>query len=184
MERVLLAIDVQNDFCPGGALPVPGGAEVVAVINLLAARFRLVAATQDWHPPGHVSFSVWPEHCLAGTAGAAFHPQLDCSRFALILRKGQRPELDSYSAFFENDRRTATGLGGWLRELGVREVFLAGLATDVCVYHSALDALRLGLEVRLVEDACRGIDSPAGSLGQRVAELRRAGVKLLAAGEA
>lgn len=183
MERVLLVIDVQNDFCRGGSLEVPGGEQVVPVINLLTRRFRRIVATQDWHPPGHVSFSEWPEHCVAGTAGAAFHPALESSAFDLILRKGRRPELDSYSAFFENDRRTSTGLIGWLRELGAGEVFLSGLATDVCVYYSALDAVRLGLGVCLVQDACRGIDSPAGSLAARLDELRSSGVRLLSSTE-
>jgi nicotinamidase/pyrazinamidase len=205
-DRTLLVIDVQNDFCPGGSLPVAEGERVVPVINRLAAAFRRVVATQDWHPPGHVSFAsshpgrrpfeslplasldgrlqrLWPEHCLAGSGGAELHPELDTRPFALIVRKGTRPELDSYSAFFENDRRTATGLGFYLRGLGVEEVWLAGLATDVCVYHSAMDARALGFTVFLVEEACRGIDQPPGSLGERLAELRRAEVRVVGADE-
>jgi len=204
VERVLLVIDVQNDFCRGGSLEVPGGEQVVPVINLLTRRFRRIVATQDWHPPGHVSFAsshpgarpfqelelagglrqtVWPEHCLAGSRGAELHPGLEAAPLTLLVRKGARRELDSYSAFFENDRRTPTGLIGWLRELGAGEVFLSGLATDVCVYYSALDAVRLGLGVCLVQDACRGIDSPAGSLAARLDELRSSGVRLLSSTE-
>jgi nicotinamidase-related amidase len=204
VERALLEIDVQNDFCPDGSLPVPEGDRVVPVINRLAPRFAKVVATQDWHPPGHVSFAsshpgtkpfqivdlpggekqtLWPEHCLAGSRGAQLHPGLDSAAVTLVLRKGTRRELDSYSAFFENDRQSPTGLSGWLRELGIGELFLAGLATDVCVYYTALDALRLGFAVRLVEDACRGIDVPAGSLRERLQELIRAGVRILRSNE-
>lgn len=201
-DRVLLVVDVQNDFCPGGALAVPEGDQVVAVINELcrrsSGRFLRVVATQDWHPPGHVSFAsshprrkpfdlirledvdqtLWPDHCVAGTPGAEFHPRLEAIGFDLILRKGRDPKLDSYSAFFENDRRTATGLAPYLQGLGARRVCLAGLATDYCVYYSASDALRLGLEVEMILDACRGIDSPAGSLQERLRELRQAGARL------
>ncbi len=199
-DRVLVVIDVQNDFCPGGALPVAEGDQVVPVINRLAARFQRVVATQDWHPSGHVSFAsshpgrrpfesigsqqLWPDHCLAGSRGAELHPKLDTRPFALIVRKGARRELDSYSAFFENDRSTPTGLGYYLQGLGVGEVWLAGLATDVCVYHSAMDALRLGFGVFLVEEACRGIDQPPGSLKERLAEMKAAGVRPAGAGEA
>lgn len=204
MERALLAIDVQNDFCPGGSLPVPEGDRVVPVLNRLAARFARVVATQDWHPPRHVSFAsshpgaepfqavdlpggekraLWPEHCVAGTRGAELHPGLDPAPVTLIVRKGTRREMDSYSAFFENDRRTPTGLSACLRELGIGEVYLAGLATDVCVFFSAMDALRLGFAVRLVEDACRGIDLPAGSLRERLRELEAAGVRILNSSE-
>jgi nicotinamidase/pyrazinamidase len=200
MGRALLVIDVQNDFCPGGSLAVPDGDRVVPVINRLASGFAKVVATQDWHPPGHVSFAsshpgarafqtaelpgsgrqlLWPDHCLAGSHGAELHPGLQIAPISLIVRKGSRVELDSYSAFFENDRRTPTGLGACLRELGCEELYLCGLATDVCVYYSAQDALRLGFAVRLVQDACRGIDQPAGSLQERLQELARAGVKIL-----
>ena len=204
MQRALLAIDVQNDFCPGGSLAVPEGDRVVPVINRLAVRFQRVAATQDWHPPGHVSFAsshpggrpfqtvelpdgrkqeLWPDHCLAGSRGAELHPGLEEARVQLILRKGTRVGLDSYSAFFENDRRTPTGLAFYLRGLAVEELYLCGLATDVCVYYTAKDALELGFAVRLVRDACRGIDVPAGSLGERLAELAGAGVRVLDSGE-
>ncbi len=204
MGRALLVIDVQNDFCPGGSLAVPEGDRVVPVVNRLAPRFAKAVATQDWHPPGHVSFAsshpgaspfqslelpgagrqlLWPEHCLAGSRGAELHPELELAPFSLLVRKGTRVELDSYSAFFENDQRTPTGLGACLRELGCGELYLCGLATDVCVYHSALDALRLGFAVRLVEDGCRGIDLPAGSLRERLGELEAAGVRILDSSE-
>jgi nicotinamidase/pyrazinamidase len=204
MGRALLVIDVQNDFCPGGSLAVADGDRVVPVINRLAPRFEKVVATQDWHPPGHVSFAsshpgaaafqtvelpgagrqmLWPEHCLAGSRGAELHPGLETAPLSLIVRKGSRVELDSYSAFFENDRRTPTGLNACLRELGFEELYLCGLATDVCVYYSVQDALHLGFAVRLVEDACRGIDQPAGSLQERLRELRRAGVRILDSSE-
>jgi nicotinamidase/pyrazinamidase len=199
---VLLVVDVQNDFCPGGNLAVPGGADVVPLINSLSRRFARVVATQDWHPADHVSFAsnqpnakpfdtisqpkvpggvqiLWPDHCVPGTAGAAFHPDLDTLRFDLILRKGSDPTLDSYSAFFENDQETATGLHFYLRGLGVRSVYLTGLALDVCVFYSAMDALKLGFETIVVEDACRGIDTPPGSMRQRLQEMRDAGARIL-----
>ena len=180
---VLIVVDVQNDFCPGGALAVPRGDEIVPIVNRLAARFHNVVLTQDWHPPGHFSFAsthpgknpfetaaafygpqmLWPDHCTQGTPGAAFHSALDIPHAALVLRKGMEPTIDSYSAFYENDRRTATGLAGYLRERGLRRIFLAGLATDFCVCYSAVDARRLGFEAVVVEPGCRAIDL-AGSL--------------------
>jgi nicotinamidase/pyrazinamidase len=194
---VLLVIDVQNDFCPGGALAVPGGDEVVPVINQLAERFRHVVLTQDWHPRGHRSFAsahpgrqpfdsvempygaqtLWPDHCVQGTAGAAFHAGLQLGeRAELILRKGFRPAIDSYSAFYENDRKTPTGLGGYLRERGFARVFLVGLATDFCVNYSALDARRAGFEAVVLEDACRAIDL-GGSLAAATGAWAAAGVE-------
>ena len=195
-DDVLLVIDVQNDFCPGGALAVADGDAVVPVINGLAERFAHVVLTQDWHPPGHSSFAsshpgsapfetiampygqqtLWPDHCVQGTNGAAFHPQLETERAELVIRKGFRGEIDSYSAFYENDRRTPTGLAGYLRERGLRRIFLAGLATDFCVYYSAVDARRLGFDVVLVEAGCRAIDL-AGSLDAAWAEMATAGVQ-------
>jgi nicotinamidase/pyrazinamidase len=177
-DDLLLVIDVQNDFCGGGALAVPDGDAVVPVINRLAGRFDHVALTQDWHPRGHHSFAtthpgkapfemiampygqqtLWPDHCIQGTPGAGFHPRLAAERAELVIRKGFRSEIDSYSAFHENDRRTPTGLAGYLRERGFRRVFLVGLATDFCVYYSAVDARQLGFDVVLIEAACRGID--------------------------
>jgi nicotinamidase/pyrazinamidase len=175
---VLLVIDVQNDFCPGGNLPVPEGDKVVPVINALARRFRHVVLTQDWHPAGHHSFAsshagrkpyetvavaygpqvLWPDHCMQGTQGAELHAGLDLPHAELVIRKGFRPHIDSYSAFYENDHKTPTGLAGYLRERGLTRVFVAGLALDFCVRYSAEDASRQGFDVVVIEDACRGID--------------------------
>jgi nicotinamidase/pyrazinamidase len=178
---LLLVIDVQNDFCGGGALEVPRGNDVVPVINRLAANFAHVGLTQDWHPKGHVSFAsshkgkepqqtialpygeqiLWPDHCVPGTKGAEFHPDLDTTRAEVIIRKGFNPAIDSYSAFYENDHKTATGLAGYLRSRGLKRLFLVGLATDFCVQYSALDARSEGFEVFAIEDAVRGIDMGA-----------------------
>ena len=197
-----LVVDVQNDFMPGGALGVQGGAGVVPVVNALARRFATVVLTQDWHPADHLSFAsqhagrapferaalhygeqvLWPDHCVQGTAGAAFHAGLDASHARLVLRKGVRREVDSYSAFVEADRATPTGLHGWLSEHGVRAVVLAGLATDYCVAWSALDARRLGYAVTVAEDACRAIDLD-GSLARAWAEMAAAGVRRVWAAE-
>lgn len=175
---VLLVVDVQNDFCQGGALAVPGGDEVVEPINSLAERFRHVVLTQDWHPAGHLSFAsshpdrkpldtitlaygpqiLWPDHCVQGTLGAEFHATLRVPHAELVLRKGYDRAIDSYSAFYENDHQTPTGLGGYLRERGLTRVFIAGLAFDFCVRYSAEDARRAGLGAVVIEDACRGID--------------------------
>jgi nicotinamidase/pyrazinamidase len=195
-DDLLLIIDVQNDFCPGGALAVTAGDAVVPVINRLSERFDHVALTQDWHPSGHSSFAtthpgsspfesiampygqqtLWPDHCVQGTSGAAFHPQLKTDRAELVIRKGFRPEIDSYSAFYENDRRTPTGLAGYLRERGMRRIFMTGLATDFCVYYSAIDARRLGFDVVLIEAGCRAIDL-AGSLQAAWEAMAAAGVQ-------
>jgi nicotinamidase/pyrazinamidase len=195
-DDLLLIVDVQNDFCPGGALAVADGDAVVPVINRLAERFDHVVLTQDWHPPGHSSFAtshpgsepfetismpygqqtLWPEHCVQGTPGAAFHPQLATKPSELVIRKGFRIEIDSYSAFYENDRRTPTGLAGYLRERGLRRLFLVGLATDFCVHYSALDARRLGFDTVVVETGCRAIDL-AGSLDAAWAAMAAAGVQ-------
>ena len=201
--RALLLIDVQNDFCPGGSLAVDRGDEVVPVINRISPAFSRVVATQDWHPPTHVSFAshhagrkplesvdvggapqvLWPDHCVQGTRGAELHPGLDTRGIGLILRKGARPSLDSYSAFFENDRTTSTGLSHWLRGLGVAEVFLCGLATDYCVFASAMDARGLGFAATLVEDACRGVDFPAGSVRRALSDMQKAGVRIIQSAE-
>jgi nicotinamidase/pyrazinamidase len=177
-QDVLLVVDIQNDFCPGGALSVSAGDEVVPIINRLAQRFQHVVLTQDWHPRGHLSFAsthpgakpyetievaygaqiLWPDHCVQGTPGAEFRKDLQITHAELILRKGYHREIDSYSAFYENDRKTHTGLAGYLRERGFARVFLAGLAFDFCVRYSAEDAKREGFEAVVVEDACRGID--------------------------
>jgi len=195
-DDLLLIVDVQSDFCPGGALAVANGDAVVPIINRLTERFDHVALTQDWHPKGHSSFAashlgsapfeainmpygqqtLWPDHCVQGTPGAAFHPQLETKRAQMVIRKGFRPDIDSYSAFYENDRRTPTGLAGYLRERGLRRIFLVGLATDYCVYYSAVDARRLGFDAVLVEAGCRAIDL-SGSLDAAWAGMAEAGVQ-------
>jgi nicotinamidase/pyrazinamidase len=175
---VLLVVDVQNDFCPGGSLAVPLGDEVVPLVNRLCQQFQDVVLTQDWHPRGHRSFAssnpgrqafetialpygpqmLWPDHCMQGTSGAEFHRALEAPQAHVIIRKGYRRDIDSYSAFFENDHKTPTGLTGYLRERGLTRVFLAGLALDFCVRYSAADAHSCGFEVIVIENACRGID--------------------------
>ena len=195
--RALIVVDVQNDFCPGGALAVAGGDEIVAPINNRMADFDAVILTQDWHPAGHSSFAsshkaaefsttempygsqvLWPDHCVQGSIGAAFHKDLDIDRADLILRKGYRPGIDSYSAFFENDRRTATGLEGYLKTRGVRDMTFVGLATDYCVAYSSLDAARLGFAVSVDTALCRAIDM-GGSLDQARSDMVAAKVSLL-----
>jgi nicotinamidase/pyrazinamidase len=191
-DAVLLIVDVQNDFCPGGALAVPHGDDVVPVINRLARRFAHVALTQDWHPARHLSFAsshpgkqpyesvtldygvqiLWPDHCVQSSAGADFHKGLEVPQAELVLRKGYHRNIDSYSAFYENDHATRTGLASYLRERGLSKVFLAGLAFDFCVRYSAEDAAREGFDAVVVEDACRGIDL-AGSLASTRHSLQR-----------
>jgi nicotinamidase/pyrazinamidase len=198
----LLVVDVQNDFCPGGNLAVPGGDEVVPIINALARRFRHVVLTQDWHPAGHLSFAsshagrkpyetiqvaygpqvLWPDHCIQGTHGAAFRDDLDLPHAALVIRKGFRREIDSYSAFFENDHATPTGLAGYLRERGLQRLFVAGLALDFCVRYSAEDARRQGFDVIVIDDACRGIDVDGSVVATR-ASFTRLAVRSLQSGD-
>jgi nicotinamidase/pyrazinamidase len=211
---VLVAVDLQNDFCPGGALAVPQGHEVVPVINALARKFAHVVLTQDWHPAGHLSFAsshpgkqpfefievptrhrrdmrgntsmisrpvtysqiLWPDHCVQGTRGAAFRDDLSITHAGLIIRKGYHREIDSYSTFYENDRKTPTGLAGYLRERGFRRVFLAGLAFDFCVRYSAEDAHREGFETVVVEDGCRAIDMN-GSADETRALFKKLGIR-------
>ncbi|MFY0310905.1 bifunctional nicotinamidase/pyrazinamidase [Leisingera sp. D0M16] len=196
MTQALIVVDVQNDFCPGGALAVPGGDEVVSPINAMMDRFDAVILTQDWHPAGHSSFAsahpgkapfdtvempygtqvLWPDHCVQGSSGAAFHKDLRTDG-DLIIRKGFRPGIDSYSGFFENDRTTPTGLEGYLRSRGITRLTLAGLATDFCVAFTALDAARLGFEVTVDLVACRAIDLN-GSLQAALEQMKEAGVAL------
>jgi nicotinamidase/pyrazinamidase len=196
MSACLVVVDVQNDFCPGGALAVPKGDEVVPLINRLAARFSNVVQTQDWHPRDHTSFAsshpgkkpfetidlpygkqvLWPNHCVQGTPGAAFHPNLNTERTQLVVRKGFRRDVDSYSGFLEADRSTTTGLAGYLKERGLRELFVCGLATDFCVFWTALDGRATGFEVAVIEDACRAIDLE-GSLERAWREMADAGVR-------
>lgn len=195
--HALLVIDVQNDFCPGGALAVPGGDTIVAGINALMGDFAAVILTQDWHPAGHSSFAsshpgraplsmidmpygpqvLWPDHCVQATRGAAFHPALDTDRADLIIRKGMNQALDSYSAFFENDRTTPTGLDGYLRSRGIDQLTMVGLATDFCVHYSAVDAAKLGYRVRVAQEHCRAIDL-GGSLAAAQSAMRACGVTL------
>lgn len=199
-KDVLLVVDIQNDFCPDGALAVPGGDEIVPVVNDLARCFPHIVLTQDWHPPGHHSFAstypgkkpydmieapygpqiLWPDHCIQGSAGAAFRDDLDIPHAQLIIRKGFRREVDSYSAFLENDHRTPTGLAGYLRERGLGRVFLAGLAFDLCVRYSAEDARQHGFDVIVVKDACRGIDVD-GSVAETHSRLGDLGIPVVAA---
>ncbi|TQI76955.1 nicotinamidase/pyrazinamidase [Bosea sp. AK1] len=199
-RTALLVVDVQNDFCPGGNLAVPEGDAVVPLVNGLGRRFRHVVLTQDWHPAGHASFAsshpgrkpfgtielaygpqvLWPDHCVQGSTGAAFHPGLDLPHAEAVIRKGYRPGIDSYSGFVEADRRTRTGLEGYLRERGIAKVVIAGLATDFCVNWTAQDAARAGFETVVVEDACRAIDLD-GSLDRAWAEMMAAGIRRVSA---
>lgn len=196
-RQALIVVDVQNDFCPGGALAVAGGDEIVPVVNRLIGEFDHVILTQDWHPAGHSSFAsshagknpfetttmpygeqvLWPDHCIQGTTGAAFHPDLVWTKAELMVRKGFDPAIDSYSAFYENDRTTPTGLAGYLRDRGIGKVVLVGLATDYCVAYSALDAVGHGFETTILLEACRGIDL-GGSMATMMEAMRKAGVAL------
>jgi nicotinamidase/pyrazinamidase len=200
-NSVLLAIDLQYDFMPGGALAVPEGDAVVPLVNRLGRRFANVVLTQDWHPPHHASFAsshrgckpfdttqlaygeqvLWPDHCVQGTSGAALHEDLDLAHAQLVIRKGYHPGVDSYSAFREADRTTKTGLAGYLRERGITQIYACGLATDFCVAWSALDAAQAGFTVHVIEDACRAIDL-GGSLAKAWTDMRTAGIERISAG--
>jgi len=197
-RTALLVIDVQNDFIPGGQLAVPEGDQIVPLINRLGGLFKQVVIAQDWHPSGHASFAsshpghqpyeviqlpygeqvLWPEHCVQGTAGAEFHPELNLPHAQLIIRKGCNPDIDSYSAFLEADRRTTTGLAGYLKERGIDTVYMVGLALDFCVMFSALDARAAGFNAFVVLDACRAIDRD-GSLAAAMERMQTAGVSLI-----
>ncbi len=201
--RALIIVDIQIDFCPGGALPVHKGDEVIPLANRLSRMFTTVAVTQDWHPANHVSFAsnhegmnvydqleinginqvLWPDHCVAGTGGALFHPDLETDRANIIIRKGTTPGLDSYSAFFENDRISKTGLSGYLNAREIEEVYLCGLATDYCVFYSAMDAVRTGFKTHVVLDACRGINNPEGSLESVIEQMKVHGIRIINSGE-
>jgi nicotinamidase/pyrazinamidase len=198
MKSALLIVDVQNDFIPGGALPTRGGDEVVPVVNRLLDRFALRVATQDWHPRDHRSFAsnhpgktpgevidldgisqiLWPDHCVQGSWGAELHRDLDAGRIDEVVRKGTDPAIDSYSAFFDNGRRKATGLEGWLRERSVDDVWIAGLATDYCVLWTARDARELGFTAHVIEDACRGVELTPGDIARAFDEMRALGVEV------
>ncbi|MEW5766018.1 MAG: bifunctional nicotinamidase/pyrazinamidase [bacterium] len=194
-KEALLIIDVQNDFCPGGALPVPEGDRIVPLINRLTKAFDIVIATQDWHPPGHKSFAsahpgkkpfetidlqgttqvLWPDHCVQGSKGAQLVNDLEPEPIRMILRKGMDPEVDSYSGFRDNSKTAITGLDGYLKALGVKHLYLAGLATDFCVYFTAMDGLENGYEVTILLEATRGIDVPEGSMEEKLALFRNSG---------
>ena len=198
-KNALLIIDIQNDFCPGWALPVPEGDQVITVINSIVKKFYKVIATQDWHPINHVSFArnhpgnkeyeeievsgikqvLWPIHCVPGTKGAEFHPDLIADNFDLILRKGNNPKIDSYSAFRENDKKTITGLNGYLKELDIKQVFICGLALDYCVFYSAMDSKEMGFDTYVILDATRGIDSPPGSIENALNSMRNSGIRII-----
>ncbi len=197
--RALILIDLQNDFMPGGALAVPDGDQVVPLANRLMKQFDLIVATQDWHPPNHGSFAsqhegkhvgdvvlldgieqiLWPDHCVQGTWGAEFHPQLDVASIDHIIRKGTDPQVDSYSGFFDNGRRHATGLASLLREHGIDEVAVMGLATDYCVKSTALDAVDLGFKTTLIRDGCRGVELNRGDVERAISQMQAAGVRLV-----
>lgn len=196
--KTLLLIDIQNDFLPGGALAVPEGDRIVPIVNALLPSFDLIVATQDWHPADHASFAtnhqgrvvyetidldglaqtLWPVHCVQNTGGALFAPGLNTSAIARVFPKGMNPRIDSYSGFYDNGRRAATGLADWLRERGVTEVSVAGLATDYCVKFTVLDALREGFKVRVLTQACRGVNLTPGDVDRALAEMQAAGAVL------
>ncbi|WAP70280.1 bifunctional nicotinamidase/pyrazinamidase [Jiella pelagia] len=197
----LIIVDVQNDFCAGGALAVPDGDAVVPIVNRIAGAFDIAVLTQDWHTPGHASFAsthgrepfetielaygtqvLWPDHCIMGSDGAAFHPELQVPTAQLVVRKGFHPGIDSYSAFLEADHETPTGLTGYLRERGAKRLFVCGLATDFCVGWTAMDARRMGFEVLVIADACRAIDLN-GSLDEAWGEMTRLGVGQIMSGD-
>jgi len=198
MKKALILVDIQNDFMPTGSLPVAQGDEVVPVANRMQRYFELVVATQDWHPPDHGSFAsnhdgrkpgemsklgglpqvLWPDHCVQGSPGAEFHRDLDRTRVARVFHKGVDADIDSYSGFFDNGHRRSTGLGEYLREQGVTDVFILGLATDYCVKYSALDALKLGFTTHVIEDGCRGVELNPGDVQAALDEMRAAGVQI------
>jgi nicotinamidase/pyrazinamidase len=201
--NALILVDIQNDFVPGGALPVPEGDQIVPVVNQLQPRFDLVVATQDWHPANHGSFAanhadrkpgelidlhglpqiLWPTHCVQGTTGAEFVPGLQRDRWDRVFVKGTHPDVDSYSGFYDNARRQATGLGDYLKQKGVDRVYIAGLATDHCVKATALDALNIGFETYLVEDACRGVNLQPNDVREAINAMKSAGARIVQAGE-
>lgn len=197
--RALVLVDIQNDFMPDGALPVPDGYDVIPVANNVQAHFDLVVATQDWHPANHGSFAanhedrepgqvidldgldqvLWPIHCVQGTGGAEFVESLETRRIAGVFRKGMNPRIDSYSGFHDNGHRRSTGMAGYLRELGVEQVYVLGVATDYCVKFTALDARREGFETYLIEDGCRGVELAEGDITRAIAAMKDAGVKVI-----
>jgi nicotinamidase/pyrazinamidase len=197
-NTALLIVDLQNDFCPGGALAVPEGDAIIPVINRLMPCFQTVVATQDWHPEKHISFAsrfdkpvhteikidntrqmLWPDHCVQGSEGAALHRNLNLLPVNCIIRKGMDPDMDSYSAFFENDRTTPTGLSGYLEARNINTLYICGLATDYCVYYSALDARKCGFTTRIIGDALRGVNVPEGSINAALADMQAQGIDII-----
>lgn len=198
MKNCLIITDIQNDFCPGGALAVAGGNEIIPIVNSLTQKFDKVAATQDWHPSDHVSFAathnkelydvitidgiqqvMWPVHCVQGSLGADFHKDLDLRPVDLIIRKGSHRSIDSYSTFMENDKKTITGLHSYLQGFAIQDLYFCGLATDYCVYYSAVDARNMGFNVSVILDACRGVDVPAGNIAATVQAMKERGIRIL-----
>lgn len=198
MKKALIIVDVQNDFCPGGALPVPDGDKIIPVINKIISKFDKVIATQDWHPKNHISFAsthnkkvgdvieiegikqmLWPEHCVQGSFGAELHKDLDLTKVDIILRKGTNANIDSYSAFLENDKKTETGLRHLLKGLGIEKVYICGLALDYCVYYSAYDAVRSGFDTYVIKDATRGVDVPKGNIEKVLNHMVSVGIKII-----
>lgn len=197
-KNVLVIIDLQNDFCPGGALPVSDGDKIIPVINTIIDKFFKVVATQDWHPQNHVSFAsthgknigdviqidnltqiLWPDHCVQGSFGAQLHSALNQKSIDLILRKGTAPNVDSYSAFLENDKKTETGLHYWLNGLGIKKVYICGLALDYCVYYSACDSVKYGFETYVILDATKGVNQPQGSIEKAIQHMKSLGIKFI-----
>jgi nicotinamidase/pyrazinamidase len=201
--KALIVIDVQNDFCPGGNLAVNDGDKVVPVINSVMNKFDIIIGTQDWHPQSHVSFAsnhkgknvydqidvdgiiqtLWPDHCVQGTCGADFHKDINNNKFNCVIRKGANPKIDSYSAFVENDKKSETGLHGYLNALKVKAICLCGLATDYCVYYSAMDAVKYGFITSVLINACKGINVPEGSIDKCIKDMKGAGIKVIKTGE-
>lgn len=197
--NALIIVDLQNDFCPGGSLAVSKADELVPVINRISTLFDKVVATKDWHPENHISFAsnykgrneydlinieglkqvLWPNHCVQGSSGAEFHPNLNCNSFDLVIHKGTDPSLDSYSAFLENDKKTKTGLDGYLKDFNIKKLYICGLATDYCVFYTVLDALALGYEVCLIEDASEGVDFPEGNVAKAIGIMKEKGAKVI-----
>src|ERR1043166_391558 len=196
--KAIVVVDLQNDFCPGGALSVWGGNQIIPLVNSLLPKFEVRVATQDWHPPDHKSFAVnhgkkpgdvvelngieqalWPVHCVQGTKGAAFAPEFQVNLVEKVFQKGTNKEVDSYSGFFDNDRHSATGLGDYLKQKGVIDVYVVGLGRDYCVKHTALDAQRLGYRTHVIVDACRGVDLKWGDSDKALANMRKFGIKTL-----
>lgn len=201
--KALILVDLQKDFCPGGSLAVSEGDQVMAIANRLQPFFELVVASKDWHPEGHISFAsshpnqkmgdmievdgfkqeLWPEHCLQDQAGADFHPLLDSSLIQKIVYKGTNPKIDSYSAFYDNEHQLSTGLGEYLRENNINDLYLMGLATDYCVKYSCLDALKLGFQVTIIEDGCRGVELKRGNVSKALQEMQEAGAHIIQSSE-